>query len=50
MTSLRGLIAVVLVFFAAAVIALPEYVGAGVDIFSDPLPCPPVKTMGTILG
>jgi outer membrane protein assembly factor BamA len=40
MTSLRGLIAVVLVFLAAAVIALPEHARAGVEYF----PIPAVST------
>ena len=49
MTRLRGLIAVVLVFLAATVIALPEHVGAGVEYV--PIPAvSTVKTMGTILG
>ena len=40
MTSLRGLNAVALVFLAATVIALPEYVGAGVEY----IPIPAVST------
>ena len=40
MTSLRGLIAVVLVFLAATVTALPEHVGAGVEY----VPIPAVST------
>ena len=40
MTSLRGLTAVALVFLAATVIALPEYVGAGVEY----IPIPAVST------
>jgi outer membrane protein assembly factor BamA len=40
MICLRGFIAVVLVFLAASVIALPEYVGAGVEYF----PLPAVST------
>ena len=40
MTSLRGLIVVVLVFLAACAIALPEHAGAGVEYF----PIPAVST------
>ena len=40
MTRLRGLIAVALVFLGASVIALPEYVEAGVEYF----PIPAVST------
>ena len=49
MTSLRGCIAVVLVFLAANAAMLPDYAGLMFNT-SRFLPCPPARMMGAMPG